>query len=87
MLRKRGQPERKPQNEPQPFCGLISCASCGMMITAENKTKRQKNGNVHEYTYYRCTKKSKTIKCPETSLRSEELDKQLSSLIQKVGMF
>src|SRR3989344_1795088 len=37
MLKYRGQPERKPQNEPQPYCGLISCASCGMMITAENK--------------------------------------------------
>jgi site-specific DNA recombinase len=59
MLKLRGQPERKPQNEPQPFCGLISCASCGMMITGEHKFKRQKNGNVHEYTYYRCTKKSK----------------------------
>ncbi len=86
MLKLRGQPERKPQNEPQPYCGLISCASCGMMITAENKTKRQKNGNVHNYVYYRCTKKSKTIKCPEMSLRSEELDKQLSSLIQKVSL-
>jgi len=86
MLKSRGQPERKPQNEPQPFCGLISCASCGMMITAENKTKRQKNGNVHHYVYYRCTKKSKVMKCPEMSLRSEELDKQLSSLIQKVSL-
>ena len=86
MLKFRGQPERKPQNEPQPYCGLISCASCGMMITAENKTKRQKNGNVHEYTYYRCTKKSKTIKCSEMSLRSEEVDKQLSSLIKKVSL-
>jgi len=86
MLRKRGQPERKPQNEPQPFCGLISCASCGMMITAENKTKRQKNGNVHHYVYYRCTKKRKDFKCNELSLRSEEVDKQLSSLIQKVSL-
>ena len=58
MLRQRGQPERKPKNEPQPFCGLISCASCGMMITGEHKFKRQKNGNVHEYTYYRCTEKN-----------------------------
>jgi len=57
-----------------------------MMITAENKTKRQKNGNVHEYTYYRCTKKSKTIKCSEVSLRSEKLDEQLSSLIKKVSL-
>ncbi len=86
MLRKRGQPERKSQNEPQPFCGLISCASCGMMITAENKTKRQKNGNVHNYVYYRCTKKRKDFKCPEMSLRSEKLDEQLSSLIQKVSL-
>src|SRR3989338_2560803 len=86
MLKFRGQPDRKPQNEPQPFCGLISCASCGMMITAENKTKRQKNGNVHHYVYYRCTKKSKTIKCPEMSLRSEKVDEQLSSLIKKVSL-
>src|ERR1035437_3639369 len=86
MLKFRGQPERKPQNEPQPFCGLISCASCGILITAENKTKRQKNGNVHYYVYYRCTKKSKTIDCPDMSLRSEKLDKQLSSLIKKVSL-
>ncbi|MEO8637477.1 MAG: recombinase family protein, partial [Candidatus Taylorbacteria bacterium] len=86
MLKFRGQPERKPQNEPQPYCGLISCASCGMMITGEHKFKRQKNGNVHYYVYYRCTKKSKTIKCREMSLRSEKLDEQLSSLIQKVSL-
>ena len=86
MLRKRGQPERKPQNEPQPFCGLISCASCGMMITAENKTKRQENGNVHEYTYYRCTKKRKDFVCKESAVREKELDRQLSSLIQKVSL-
>ncbi len=86
MLKLRGQPERKPQNEPQPYCGLISCASCGMMITGEHKFKRQKNGNVHEYTYYRCSKKSKTIKCPESAVREKELDRQLSSLIQKVSL-
>ena len=56
------------------------------MITAENKTKRQKNGNVHYYVYYRCTKKSKVMKCKEMSLRSEILDKQLSSLIKKVSL-
>ena len=86
MLKLRGQPERKPKNEPQPFCGLISCASCGMMITGEHKFKRQKNGNVHEYTYYRCTKKSKTIKCPESAVREEEMNRQLSSLIKKVSL-
>ena len=86
MLKSRGQPERKPQNEPQPYCGLISCASCGMMITGEHKFKRQKNGNVHEYTYYHCTKKRKDFKCPESAVREKELDRQLSSLIQKVSL-
>ena len=86
MLKSRGQPERKPQNEPQPYCGLISCASCGMMITGEHKFKRQKNGNVHEYTYYRCTKKRKDFVCRESAVREEELDRQLSSEIQKVSL-
>src|SRR3990167_8040437 len=86
MLKFRGQPERKPQNEPQPYCGLISCASCGMMITGEYKVKKQKNGNVHNYTYYHCTKKNKNVKCSEPCIRQEELDRQLSSLIQKVSL-
>ncbi|HEY4516175.1 MAG TPA: recombinase family protein [Candidatus Paceibacterota bacterium] len=86
MLKFRGQPERKPQNEPQPFCGLISCASCGMMITGEYKVKKQKNGNVHEYIYYHCSKKRKDFDCPEPCIRQEELDRQLSSLIQKVSL-
>jgi len=86
ILKSRGQPERKPQNEPQPFCGLISCASCGMMITGEHKFKRQKNGNVHEYIYYHCTKKRKDFKCPESAVREKELDRQLSSLIKKISL-
>ena len=86
MLKYRGQPERKPQNEPQPYCGLISCASCGMMITGEYKVKKQKNGNVHNYPYYHCTKKRKDFDCPEPCIRQEELDRQLSSEIQKVSL-
>jgi len=86
MLKLRGQPERKAKNEPQPYCGLIACVTCGMMITAENKTKRQLNGNVHHYVYYRCTKKSKSIVCKEMSLRSHVLDDQLSSLIKTVTL-
>ena len=85
VLKQRGRPHHKQKNEPQPFCGLLSCASCGMMITGEYKVKRQKNGNVHEYVYYHCTKKSK-LKCPEPCIRQEELDRQLSSLLQKLSL-
>src|SRR3972149_3144701 len=46
-----------------------------MMITAE----KQKG-----YIYYRCTKKK--VKCAQRYVREEELDRQLSSLIQKVSL-
>jgi len=48
--------------------------------------KKQKNGNVHDYVYYHCTKKNKAIKCPEPCIRQEELDKQISSLLQKFSL-
>ena len=85
ILKQRGKPQ-KTKNEPQPYCGLLSCATCNMMITGEYKVKKQKNGNVHNYTYYRCTKKRKDMKCPEPCIRQEELDKQLSSLLQKFSL-
>ncbi len=77
MLKFRGQPDRKPKNEPQPYCGLLHCTECGMMITAEI----QKG-----HTYYRCSKKSKTVKCTQGYIRSEILDQQISSEIQKVSL-
>lgn len=80
VLERRGKPQRKAKNEPKPLCGLVYC-SCGMMYTAETHTKRQKNGNVHTYVYYRCTRKSKTVVCREPHIRAEELDKQLSALL------
>ncbi|MBI3421157.1 MAG: recombinase family protein, partial [Candidatus Sungbacteria bacterium] len=86
VLKQRGRPHHKQKNEPQPFCGLLSCASCGMMITGEYKVKHQKNGNVHEYVYYHCSRKSKTIRCKEPCIRQKVLDKQISSLLQKVSL-
>ena len=62
------------------LCGLFHC-SCGMMITAENKIKIQKNGNRHNYIYYRCSRKSKTVKCKEKPLREELLDSKLSDFL------
>jgi midasin (ATPase involved in ribosome maturation) len=57
-----------------------------MSITGEYRVKKQKNGNTHDYIYYHCTKKNKSIKCPEPCIRQEELDKQISSLLQKFSL-
>ncbi len=71
---------------PSPYTGLLRCGGCGMAITAEVKEKHQKNGNIHHYTYYRCTRKSKTQKCAESPIRSELLNSQLSALLGKYCM-
>ncbi|PJA87986.1 MAG: hypothetical protein CO140_01310, partial [Candidatus Moranbacteria bacterium CG_4_9_14_3_um_filter_40_7] len=81
VLKQRGRLRHKTIIEPQIFCGLLKCGSCGMMITGEYRVKKQKNGNIHDYIYYHCTKKNKAIKCPEPCIRQEVLDKQISSLL------
>ena len=84
VLERRGKPTRK-TNDPLLLCGLVYC-SYGMMFTAETRIKRQKNGNVHVYVYYRCTRKSKAVVCREPHIRAEELDKQLSALLLRYAM-
>lgn len=65
------------------FTKLIRCGECGAMITAEEKVKRQKNGNVHFYTYYRC---GKTLKpnCGQKTIRKEELKKQITDTLERI---
>ena len=72
--------------EPKAFCGLIHCGTCGMMITAEDKVKKCKNGNVHKYIYYHCTKKSRAIKCAEPCIREEVLAKELSQILSNYAI-
>ena len=86
VLKQRGRPHHKTKHEPQDFCGLLKCGTCEMSITGEYRVKKQKNGNVHDYIYYHCTKKNKSVKCPEPCIRQEELDKQISSLLQKFSL-
>ena len=81
VIAKRCHPQ-KGATAPQVFCGLLHCGACKMSITAEKKTKHQKNGNVHEYVYYRCTRKSKVIKCSESPITEPGLTTQLTDILQ-----
>ena len=73
---------QKGTTAPQIFCGLLRCATCGLSITAEKKIKHQKNGNTHEYVYYRCTRKHKSIVCKEPPITEPDLAAQLSDILQ-----
>ena len=75
-LKQKSKPQRK-EKIPKAFTGLFHCGECGMMITAEIQKS---------HVYYRCTKKSKTKICNQFYTREEDLDQQLSSMIQKVSL-
>jgi len=64
------------------YTGLIRCGECGAAITAEEKTKHQKNGNTHHYTYYRCTKRIR--KCSQKPIRKEGLELQITDALNKI---
>ncbi len=65
------------------YTNLIRCADCGASITAEKKIKHQKNGNIHKYTYYHCTKRV-DLKCKQKSIREEDLEKQIFSILERI---
>ncbi len=67
------------------FTGLIRCGECGALITAEEKTKQQKNGNTHHYIYYHCTKRIKK-NCSQPYIRSEELENQILNVLGKISI-
>ncbi len=64
------------------FTGMIRCGECGCLITAEKKTKYQKNGNIHSYTYYRCTKQR--VPCSQKTLRSGVLREQILGELDRI---
>lgn len=66
------------------FTGMMKCATCGCSITAQAKVKRQKNGNVHHYTYYNCTKKRYDAECDEKHVEVKLLHFQIGAVLQDI---
>lgn len=73
------------QNREFAFTKLISCGLCGSGITACEKFKNQKNGNVHRYVYYGCTR-SKDLHCKGGYLREDDLINQLADEFDKIDV-
>jgi hypothetical protein len=67
------------------FTKLMSCGLCGSSITADEKFKNQKNGNVHRYVYYGCTKHNdKQCKCGY--INEDDLIEQLAGLMDQIDL-
>lgn len=73
----------KPQPRTHEFAfsgSLMHCGECGSAITAEEKIKRQKNGNIHKYTYYHCTKKKNPL-CQQKTIEEKILNNQIIDVL------
>ena len=73
----------KPKKYNFAFRGPIKCGECGASVTAEHKIKNQKNGNVHNYIFYHCTKR-KDKNCSQKSIEEKKLSKQIEEVLNKI---
>jgi site-specific DNA recombinase len=65
------------------FTKLMTCGLCGSGITADEKFKKQKNGNIHRHVYYGCTKvRDRDCKCGY--INEVDLIKQFETLIDRI---
>lgn len=78
------------KNKPKPkthifaFTGIIRCAHCGCLVTAEEKTKLIKStGKRATYVYYRCTRRKRELNCKEPSIRIKDLENQIVKELEK----
>ena len=73
------------ENKEFAFTKLMTCGLCGSGISADEKFKKQKNGNIHRYVYYGCTKaRDKNCKCGY--IEEKELIKQLNDLMDTIDL-
>jgi site-specific DNA recombinase len=73
------------ENKEFAFTKLITCGCCGSAISADEKFKKLKNGQVNRHVYYKCTK-SKNHNCKNPSINEKDLIKQFESLIDKTDL-
>ena len=82
LLGRTGKP--RPKHHEFAFTGSIRCGVCGCLYTAETKKKLLKSKEIHEHTYYHCTRKSKKRKCDQRkNIPAKELDIMIEEEIEK----
>ena len=81
--RDNGKPRKDRNKKPFLFLGFARCGECGYTITAERHIK--KSGLI--FTYYRCSKKSRKVKCLQNSFLSEKsLVVQIKDNVKKLSL-
>lgn len=73
------------ENKEFAFTKLMTCGLCDSGITADEKFKKQLNGNVHRYVYYKCAR-TKDRDCKSGYINEVDLLKQFEEFIEKVDI-
>lgn len=78
MLDRSLRPAARPKDLFFPYRGLITCGTCGSLVTAKNLTKS--SGKI--YTYYHCFRKERRYHfCPEPSIQEVEIERQVRAFL------
>lgn len=84
LLGRKGKP--RPKQHTFAFTGSMRCGVCGCLYTAETKKKvLRKTGEVKEYTYYHCTRRTKRVKCDQR--KNIPLDKLELAIEQEIEKY
>ncbi len=73
------------ENKEFAFTNLMTCGLCGSGVSADEKFKKLKNGNVNRHIYYGCTK-SKDKNCRCGYINEDNLIEQFEQLIEKINL-
>lgn len=69
------------------YNGLIKCGECGYSVTGTKKRKWVKvDSCFRDYTYYRCSRKSRTVMCSQSPIQEADLDRQLITSADKISL-
>ena len=67
------------------FTKLMVCGLCGSGVTADERIKKQKNGNIHRYVYYGCAK-SRDKHCNCGYITEDDLIRQFEKLVETINL-
>ncbi len=73
------------ENKEFAFTRMMTCGLCGSGISADEKFKKNKNGGVHRYVYYGCTK-NKDKNCQCGYIEEKDLIVQFEQLLEKIDI-
>ena len=69
------------------YNGLIRCGTCGFSVTGTRKRKWiYGEKGFRDYVYYRCTRRSKKMKCTQPPVQEIDLDKQILAYAEKFDL-